>query len=378
MIYFDNAATTLIKPGEVAQAVKEAINSLGNASRGAHLPSLRSLSAVTKARGEITEFFGGKDPKRTVFTLNSTMALNMAIDGMVKPRDHVITTCMEHNSVLRPLYRKEKEGTELSILSCDGNGNISYKELEKSIKKNTKAVVITHASNVTGNGVDVKEVGHICSKNGIYLIVDASQSAGVIPIDMEDMGIDALCFTGHKGLLGPMGTGGLMVSENVEIRPFLVGGSGVHSFDRDHPGDFPEHLEAGTLNAHGIAGLLAALEWRKGRDLRKDSEYERMLSMRFYEGIRDLPRVKTYGDFSLKERVPVVSFNIGDCDSSLVADELFERFCICTRAGAHCAPLMHEAFGTVDQGMVRFSFSVFNTEEEIDEGIRAVKILAGE
>ncbi|MBW4847152.1 MULTISPECIES: aminotransferase class V-fold PLP-dependent enzyme [Clostridia] len=379
MIYLDNAATSCRKPEEVIQAVTDAMRSFGNSGRGAHGASLDASRLIFDTRRLIAELFHAGDPSRVAFTANSTASLNMAIQGLFKPGDHVITTMMEHNSVLRPLYRMEEQGAELTILPADQKGRIRYEDIEKAVKQNTKAVVCTHASNLTGNINDLELIGNICKRNGLLLVVDASQTAGVFDIDMEKTGIHVLCFTGHKGLLGPQGTGGICVREGVSIRPYMVGGSGVKSYLKTQPEEMPEVLEAGTLNGHGIAGLHAALLYLKETGIETIRERELLLMRRFYEGVTDIPGVKVYGDFSEKAllfRAPVVALNIGDYDSGEVADELACSYGIYTRAGAHCAPLMHQALGTVEQGAVRFSMSHYNKEEEIDEAIRAVRELS--
>ena len=288
----------------------------------------------------------------------------------------MITTVLEHNSVLRPLYECRERGVELTILGCDADGNISYKEMEDAIRRETKAVVCTHASNLTGNMIDLEIVGSIARKHGLYFVVDASQTAGVYPIDVEELGIDVLCFTGHKSMLGPQGTGGMYVRTGVEIRPLLSGGSGVDTYNPHHPSEMPTALEAGTLNGHGIAGLGAAVDYLEKTGLSVIRSKEMALMRRFYEGIFYIPGVKVYGDFRADKRAPIVSFNISDYDSSEVSDELNVEYGIVTRPGAHCAPLMHRALGTVEQGAVRFSFSHYNTEEEVDTAVRAVKELA--
>ena len=290
----------------------------------------------------------------------------------------MITTVLEHNSVLRPLYECEQQGVELTILGCDEKGNISYGELEAAVRMNTKAVVCTHASNLTGNMIDLQKVGEITEKHGTLFVVDASQTAGVYPIDVEKCHVDVLCFTGHKSLLGPQGTGGMWVREGVKIRPLLSGGSGIDTYNPHHPSEMPTALEAGTLNGHGIAGLGAALSYLERRGQGAIRERELLLMRRFYEGVSAIPGVKIYGDFETDRRAPIVTLNIRDYDSSEVSDELSEEYGIVTRPGAHCAPLMHRALGTVEQGAVRFSFSHYNTEEEIDLAINAVKNLACE
>ena len=376
MIYLDNAATTLVKPQCVIDAVVMAMNSMGNAGRGAHSNSLSASRVVYDTRCKLAKLFNCKRPDHVIFTCNSTEALNIAINGIFNPGDHVITTDLEHNSVLRPLYRLEKEGqVQLSFVRADDMGRPCYEDFEALIQPNTRAIVCTHASNLTGNVIDLACVGRIAKAHGLMLVVDASQTAGAMEIDMEAMNIDVLCFTGHKGLMAPQGTGGLCIREGVEIRPFKVGGSGVHSYDKEQPNPYPTRLEAGTLNSHGIAGLSAALDYLNEVGIDAIREKEMALMTRFYEGVTQIPGVKVYGDFSA-ERTAVVTLNIWDEDSSIISDTLFEDYDIATRPGAHCAPRMHEALGTTEQGAVRFSFSWFNTEADVDAAISAVRDLA--
>lgn len=403
MIYLDNAATSFHKPDSVIEAVASAMRHMGNSGRGAHGASLDASRMIYDTRKMLAELFHAGDPSRVAFTANSTESLNIAIQGAFSPGDHVITTMMEHNSVLRPLYLMQERGVELTILPADTAGNVRYEDFEAAVKENTKGVVCTHASNLTGNPVDVARIGRICRERGLIFIVDASQSAGVFDIDMEQMGIDVLCFTGHKSLMGPQGTGGICVREGVSLRPLLAGGSGVHSYSKTHPAEMPTALEAGTLNGHGIAGLHAALLYIREKGTAQIRDWEMELMKRFYDGVRQIPGVTVYGDFSCLEywqqeeeageemlkaasldstaityRAPIVTINIRDYDSGEVADELASRYDIYTRAGAHCAPLMHEALGTVEQGAVRFSISHFNTEEEIDQALQAVREIAEE
>ncbi len=378
MLYLDNAATTLQKPSCVIDAMVEAMNRAGNAARGVNAASLCAARVVTEARQELADLFDFPTPNRVCFTCNATEALNTVIKGFFRPGDHVITTAMEHNSVLRPLACLQDEGRiSLSVVVADGKGRISYEDLEQEIGVRTRAIVIQHASNVTGNVNDLERVGEICRRKNIVLIVDAAQTAGCIPISMKKMNIAVLCFTGHKGLLGPQGTGGLLVREDIEIHPLKEGGSGIHSYDKRQPKDYPEHLEAGTLNTHGIAGLLAAVRFLKDIGVEQIGSHETALAHAFYELIRDIPNIKIYGDFE-GIRTAVVSINIEGYESGEVADELMERFEIATRSGAHCAPLAHQALGTVDIGAVRFSFSYFNTMEDARAAAEAVRLLATE
>ncbi len=376
MIYLDNAATTLHKPPCVAEAICQAMTTMGNAARGAYAGALSAAREIYDARCRLARLFGCKRPDHVVFTCNSTEALNIAISGTVKPGDHVISTDLEHNSVLRPLYRLEEErNVSVSFLAADTKGRICYEEIERNIRPNTRAIVCTHASNLTGNALDLERIGAIAHKHGLLLIVDASQSAGCLPIDMEKMHISILCFTGHKGLYGPQGTGGLCIAEGIEITPWKVGGSGVHSYDRHQPLPYPTRLEAGTLNSHGIAGLNAALAYMEDIGVDAICRKETELMTRFYEGVRDIPGVKVYGDFE-SIRTAIVTLNIGDYDSGAVSDELEQVYGIATRSGAHCAPRMHQALGTVQQGAVRFSFSWFNSLQDVDAAIAAVKEIA--
>lgn len=376
MIYMDNAATTIQKPDEVKAAVMAAFDTLGNAGRGASAPSLDASRVIYGAREKLARLFHAGDARRIVFTANSTESLNIAIKGLFSRGDHVITTVLEHNSVLRPLYERRQQGVELTILGCDEKGRISYREMEAAVRDNTKAVVCTHASNLTGNMIDLMQVGKIAKKHGLLFVADASQTAGVYPIDVEMMKIDVLCFTGHKGLLGPQGTGGMYVRKGVHVRPLLSGGSGIDTYNERHPSEMPTALEAGTLNGHGIAGLGAAVSWIEGTGMDRIRQKELSLMRRFYEGVSQIPGVRVYGDFTTEERAPVVALNIRDYDSSEVSDELSAVYGIITRPGAHCAPLMHKAFGTTAQGAVRFSFSHYNTEAEVDLAVNAVRELA--
>lgn len=377
MIYLDNAATTLHKPEGVAKAVVSAMHTAGNASRGAHETSLVASRVIYDTREKLAKLFGCERPDHVAFAANATEALNIAINGTLQKGDHVITTALEHNSVLRPLYRLEEMGIiTLDIVPVDEKGRVCYEDFEKRIRPETRAIVATHASNLTGNVLDITRIGDVAHRNGLLFIVDASQSGGILPIDMEKMHIDILCFTGHKGLYGPQGTGGLCAREGISIRPWKVGGTGVATYSKSQPAKMPTCLEAGTLNSHGIAGLNAALDFVLETGVANICQKELQLAKRFYEGIRNIDGVTVYGDFDAEERVAIVSMNIRDWDSAITADELAENYGIATRSGAHCAPLMHEALGTVNQGAVRFSFSYFDTEEEVEVAIRAVRELA--
>ena len=378
MIYFDNAATTMRKPDCVVQAVTEALCAMGNSGRGVHEGALSASRIIYDSRIALAELFGAESPERIAFTANSTQALNIAIKGVLNPGDHVITTTLEHNSVLRPLYELEERGVQLTILPADKAGNIRYEDFEQEIRPNTRAIVTTHGSNLTGNLLDIGRLGGIAKKYGLLYIVDASQTAGVFDIDVQQMHIDILCFTGHKGLLGPQGTGGLYVRDGVEVRPLLSGGSGVQTYLRSHPAQMPTALEAGTLNGHGIAGLGAAVRHILDTGMETIRQKEQALMWEFYTQVRQIPGITVYGDFSTQNRCPIVTLNVRDYDSGEVSDALASEYGIATRPGAHCAPLMHKALGTVEQGAVRFSFSHYNTEEEINFAVSALRELAQE
>lgn len=376
MIYFDNAATSLQKPETVAEAVYHGIQNMGNSGRGAYEASLEAGRVIYETRDNLAELFHIEDCSRIAFTSNATESLNIAIKGLFKSGDHVVTTELEHNSVLRPLYEMEEKGLELTIVKCDSLGRVSLENIEREIKVNTKGVICTHSSNLTGNVVDIQRIGSLCKQYHLLLAVDASQSAGVFPIDVEKQQIDVLCFTGHKGLLGPQGTGGIYVKEGVSIRPLKSGGSGIQTYSKSQPLIMPELLEAGTLNGHGIAGLHASLIYLNQIGIDTIRKKEQTLMWQFYKGIKEISKVKIYGDFSVEDRAPIVSINIGDMDSSIICDQLARGYKIFTRGGGHCAPLMHKALGTREQGAVRFSFSHYNTELEVNQGIQAVKEIA--
>ena len=378
MIYLDNAATTMHKPRTVVDAVTQAMCSLGNAGRGATSGALDAARTIHGCRAKLARLLGCPRADHVCFTPNSTAALNTAINGVVRPGDRVVTTVLEHNSVLRPLNRLAAEqGVTVEHAGCDANGVLDYDELERLITSGTRAVVVTHASNVTGNAVDIVRVAAMAHAVGAMVIVDASQSAGAAKIDMHGMGLDIVCFTGHKGLMGPQGTGGLAVAEGVDVAPWAMGGTGVHSFDTLQPLEWPTRLEAGTLNGHGIAGLSAGLDFIEAQGgVEAIAAHERTLADLFLAGVREIPGITLYGAFDQPTRSAIVSLNVGDVDSAEISDALMQGWGIATRPGAHCAPLMHRALGTERQGVVRFSFGYFNTDEEVDTAIDAVRDLA--
>ena len=378
MIYLDNAATTMHKPQAVIDAVTQAMCSLGNAGRGATSGALDAARTIHGCRAKLARLLGCPRADHVCFTPNSTAALNTVINGVVRPGDRVATTVLEHNSVLRPLNRLAAEqGVTVEHAGCDANGVLDYDELERLVTPGTRAVVVTHASNVTGNAVDIARVAAMAHAAGALVIVDASQSAGTAHIDMQTMGLDVVCFTGHKGLMGPQGTGGLAVAEGIDVAPWAMGGTGVHSFDALQPLEWPTRLEAGTLNGHGIAGLSAGLDFIEAQGgVEAIAAHERSLAERFLAGVREIPGIALYGAFDQPVRSAIVSLNVGDIDSAEISDALMQGWGIATRPGAHCAPLMHRALRTERQGVVRFSFGYFNTDEEVDTAIDALRDLA--
>lgn len=375
MIYLDNAATTLKKPAEVLEAVMDAFGRLGNAGRGVNSASLDASRSLYAAREEAAALFHAGRPQQIAFTANVTEALNMALQGLVSPGDRVVATAADHNSVLRPCYLLAERGAQLAVTPCDRQGCLDYAALEELVTPGTRVVVCTHASNVTGNVYDVRRIAELAHENGALFVLDAAQTAGCLDIDAEALGLDVLCFTGHKGLYGPQGTGGLYVRPGLAIRPLLAGGTGVQSYNKHQPTEMPTLLEAGTLNGPGISGLAAGI--RFVRDLGPETIEARVLHLadRFVASVRRIPGITLYGDFS-GPRTGVVSLNLDSFDAASVSDALYENYGIATRAGAHCAPLMHEALGTRERGVVRFSFSWFNTDEEVDTAVRALAELA--
>ncbi len=376
MIYLDNAATTMCKPPEVVEAMMGALTSFGGVGRGVYGPSLDAGMAVFDAREKIAELFNAPDSSRVCFCANATQALNTVIYGMANPGDHVVTTYASHNSVLRPLYHlNEVFGNGIAAVKIAGDGSLDLGLFERAFESDTKLVVITHASNLTGDIYDVAALAEVAHAYGARVVVDVAQTAGVEPVDMQQMGADVLCFTGHKGLMGPQGTGGIVLGPDIEVRPLMVGGSGSHSFDMEHPAEYPDHLEAGTINSHGIAGLAAGVGFVQGVGVENIAAHHRKLAQRFCDGLECVPSARHYGG-AIADRTGVVAMNIGNLDSALVADALARDYGICTRAGAHCAPLMHKAIGTCDQGAVRFSFGWYNTADDVDAALNALAHIA--
>ena len=378
MIYLDNAATSYYKPKSVIDSVVYAIENGGNAFRGVNKTSLKSGEEIFEARNTVANFFNAVDGASVIWTSNITMSLNTVIKGYFKKGDHVITTVMEHNSVLRPIYQMEKNGLEYTIVGLDNNlpkeyGFINYDDIDKSFKPNTKAVIITNASNLTGNIVDIKKVSEIAHKHGAIIIVDTAQSAGSIKIDMKDFGIDILCFTGHKSLLGIQGIGGIVLSKDFEIEPLVSGGTGIKTFDTKQPEYYPEHLEAGTLNKPGILSVSAGIKYINEIGLESIYNKEKELNSYFNEELKKIKNVKIYGLPDINLRVGITSIIIDGYSSGEISDYLNEKYEIITRSGGHCAPLLHKAMGTALSGLVRFSFSHNNTIVEVETALEAIR-----
>lgn len=385
MIYFDNAATSFPKPKEVVEAVNDTIINYGvNPGRSGHRLALELDRRIFDAREKLTDFIGGNNPMNLVFTSSCTDSLNTAIYGLAekfyqrKEKCHVITTVLEHNSVLRPLKYLEQIGKiSLTIVDADKYGIVNPEDIGKAITEDTKFCVTTAMSNLIGTTVDIVKVGEILKQKDIIYIVDAAQGLGYVDIDMDNMPIDILCFPGHKGILGLTGTGGLYFKDGIEIEPFRRGGTGSFSLELEQPEVSPDKFESGTLNAAGVESMAAGVEYINNIGLKNIQKHEDILKDEFIKGLKDIENIKLYG--SLDDRQgPVVSLNIDGIDSSELAFKLSYDHDICTRAGFHCAPLAHRLLGTDKKGAVRFSFSYFNTLEEIKETIEILKSYARE
>lgn len=367
MIYFDNAATGWPKPPQVFAAVSEALHKAGNPGRGAHTSAAWAAQKVYSVREKLSALFHIEDPLQIAFTLNATHALNIAVNLC---RGEIVTTSMDHNSVLRPVISRGY----FNIVKADSCGHIESSTIIRRISDLTGAVIMTHGSNVTGEVYDIEAVGAVCRKRGILFIVDCAQTAGVIPIDVGKMNIDVLCFSGHKGLLGPQGTGGIYIRKGIPIRPFMLGGTGSKSFQLTQPTEMPDCFESGTVNVHGIAGLGAGID--RINEVGIDAIHSRETELRrYFTGkIKDIPGIRVYGK-EQGETTGTVSVNIKGTDSSQIAGLLAEKD-ICVRGGFHCAPLAHKSLGTDKNGAVRFSFGYENTCSEIDRAVEVMRQIA--
>ncbi len=379
MIYFDNAATSFPKPKAVYDEIMNAMTNYGaNPGRSGHKLALQASRGVFSTRESISKLFNIKNPMNVVLTFNCTESLNMAIKGVLRAGDHVITTSMEHNSVLRPIYFLERLGIQNTIIQGDYMGRVNPEDIRKNIRPNTKLIVTTHTSNLTGTIMDIEAIGEIARSNGIIYLVDGAQSAGVYDIDVEKMNIDMLAFPGHKGLLGPQGTGGLYVREGIEIIETFQGGTGSISHSLEQPDIMPDKFESGTPNAPGIVGLGAGIKHILKIGISNIREKEKELTKHFIEEAKKIDGIKLYGTLEMGSHAPVVALNMKEADSSEVSYILDEEYNIAVRPGLHCAPLAHKTIGTFEQGVVRFSFGYENTHEEIDFAIKALKDIANE
>lgn len=373
MYYFDNAATTLKKPRQVGEAIFEAISAeqLGNPARGSHSYSIDAFRSVYETRLKVASLLGARDELAVAFTQNATMALNIAIKGLIPSNCHVITTVLEHNSVLRPLYDLEQRDVTLSFVGYDTEkGRLRYEEFEQLIQKNTKAIVCTQVSNLLGDVINLEFISKLCQKYNLLFIVDGSQGAGLVPVEFDGLKVDAFCFTGHKSLYGPQGTGGLIVKSDSQVTGMLSGGSGSHSFSHEQPFTLPDRLEAGTLNTHGLIGLSAGIDYVLQETPEKLWQKQVKLAHQMREALQSMANVLLYG--SATQSIGTIALNIDKVNASEIALLLWEEYRIAVRAGSHCAPLIHQTFKTREQGMIRFSFSSFTTVEEIDYAIEAI------
>lgn len=377
MIYLDNAATTFPKPEAVYNAMMDCMkNYCANPGRAGHKLAMKAAREIYDTRENIAKLFNIDNPMNIVFTNNATDSLNLAIKGVVNKGDHIITTSMEHNSVIRPIKALEKVGVENTIVQCDEQGFLNIDDLEKAIKPNTKLIVTTHASNVCGTLIDIKSISEIANKHNILYLIDASQTVGVYDIDLKDIKADMLAAPGHKGLLGPQGTGILYIREGLNIDILKEGGTGSRSEDLFQPDLLPDKYESGTHNTPGIVGLNEGVKFIFKEGIDKIKEHEEELCKYMLERLEEVPNIKIYGPKDANKRASVISINIGNMDSGEITFLLDSEYDIATRSGIHCAPLAHKTLGTLEQGAVRFSIGYFNTKEEIDKAVAALKEIA--
>ncbi len=374
-VYLDNAATTFPKPPEVIRYMCDFYQARGvNPGRTGFDLALEAEETLANARSALTEFFGGTEPNRLVFSHNVTDALNLLISSVLEPGDHAITTCLEHNSVLRPMYMHREHGVEVDFVPFDGDGYVDPDDIVSRIRSSTKLVVMNHGSNVIGTIQPVTEVGRRCRERGVLFAIDAAQTAGLVPIDVGSMNVDVVCFTGHKSLFGPSGTGGMYIGEHVDIKPCRAGGTGVMSALKQQPDAFPWRMEFGTVNTMGVSGLLAAQNWISERGgVETIFEHEMCHAQRLHEGLSAIDGVRLYCADLERHHLPVFVFNIDGLPADQVGTFLDVEHDVITRTGLHCAPLVHEGIGTFDDGgTVRFSPGVFTNDEDVERAIGAV------
>jgi len=379
-VYFDNAATTWPKPKETLHSMMQSQKSGGGSpGRSAHRSSIEAARIIYDTREAVAQLFGVSDPCRVVFTKNATEALNIAIMGLLKKGDHCITSSMEHNSILRPLrFLEATRNIKISLVSAHTDGTIDPSLIEKSLRPKTRLLILGHASNVTGTIAPIQEVGAMARKHGVHFLVDAAQTAGSVPIDVESMKIDLLAFTGHKSLFGPQGTGGLYIREGMDtcIVPLMAGGTGSHSEFEEQPDFMPDKYESGTPNTIGLAGLSAGIAFIQKKGIETIRKKERSLLKYFLSGLRKLPDIKLYGPAGIADRIAVASFNIEGMTSSEVAFALDEKYDILCRPGLHCAPAAHRTIGTFPRGTVRFGFGYYNTFPQVESALKALEEIA--
>ena len=374
-IYFDNAATSYPKPESVYETVYKFMKDIGASSgRGAYRKALEADRMIYETRRKIANLFGVKDVSRIIFTANATDSLNLALKGFLKPGSHVVTTSMEHNAVWRPLKRLQCEREiEITPVQCNSDGALNIQNLADVIKPNTKLVVLLHASNVVGTIMPIKAIGQITREQKIPLLVDTAQTAGVYPIDVEELNIDMLAFTGHKGLLGPQGTGGLYIREGIKLEPLKEGGTGGESILETQPANLPDRYEAGTLNTPGLVGLGAGVSFILSEGVEKIRVKEITLTQHLIQKLSEIPEIEIYGPKNAAKQVGVVSINVADYAPEEIGYTLDETYGIMVRTGLHCAPCAHRTIGTIERGTLRIGLGYFNTEEEIDYFVQSIK-----
>lgn len=376
MLYLDNAATSWPKPETVYEAMEKALRMGGNPGRGVNSSSLSASRIVCEARCILAGFFNVPKSEQIIFTQNATESLNLVLKGFLSSGDHVLISAVEHNGVVRPLEALKSGGIEYSLIPCDENGLFDPADIKNFIKGNTKLIVLTHASNVLGTILPIQEVGAIAEEQNIYLMVDASQTAGILPIDVQKMQIDFLAFTGHKGLLGPQGTGGIYIKEGLKVRPLIHGGTGNHSASLAQPDGLPEGLESGTRNLPGIAGLLAGVKYCSHNQQEMRTQ-ELKLIKKLLDYFEQEPRIKFYGPSNPEERIGLVSFNVEGFNADQVGLLLDRNYGIISRTGLHCSPLAHKVANTFEKGAVRISFGPFTTMEDMEQLINALTDILG-
>ena len=376
-IYLDNAATSFPKPLQVYETVDHAIRNIGGSpGRGSHRMAVESARLIFETREDVAKFFNFSDSSRVVFTSNATDSLNLGLKGFLCPGDHVITSSIEHNSVTRPLKSLSRNGVEVTKIKTSSDGFVNPEDIKKAFKKNTKLVAINHASNVLGSVNPIVEIGDICKAKGIKLLVDAAQTAGTIGIDMAKSNIDILACSGHKSILGIQGTGILVVGKEVNLKSLKEGGTGSFSDDENQPEFFPDRLESGTLNTPGIASIKAGIDFINKTGIENIRKHKMTLIERLLAGISEIKGILLYGRKDLNSRIPLLSFNIKGMHPGYIEKKLDEDFSVIARAGLHCSPDSHKTAGTYPNGAIRISPGFFNTPEEIDLTIDAIRMIA--